>query len=302
MSQATKKRGPGRPPSSAKANNIPRVGILTEPNDPNNIIELKCCNPSILTKLFKLLNAYKVREILFEFKNRYVYLTAKSHDERVIIYTTISGAHTHGYYSSKTVCMVVPYDLIATQIARIDPKHIDNIVFSRRAGESEIGKLHVVLHNPELEISSPSDINVNNTDRSDEIYEWNEKTYPVSFQLPSKTLKKYITDISGVSPVVMIEMAWNGPLKFKYNKTLNTIVSEDVFNNPKKIDLQFNGDDGTIVGTTVQLVQLRPLANTQVSDNVRLFVDSERDLIATISMDPAFEIKMRINVESFEDE
>lgn len=58
-----KKRSVGRPRLIQKVDPLPRLGIVSEPNSNDNLIELSYDNVSIFKKLFSLLKLMNVKEI-----------------------------------------------------------------------------------------------------------------------------------------------------------------------------------------------------------------------------------------------
>ena len=62
-----KKRSVGRPRLIQKVDPLPKLGIVDNPNNNDNIVELSYDNVSIFKKLFSLLKLMNVKEINLQF-------------------------------------------------------------------------------------------------------------------------------------------------------------------------------------------------------------------------------------------
>ena len=73
-----KKRSVGRPRLIQKIDPLPKLGIVNNPNNDNNLVELSYDNVSIFKKLFSLLKLMNVKEINIQFHSNYTKILGDS--------------------------------------------------------------------------------------------------------------------------------------------------------------------------------------------------------------------------------
>ena len=76
------KRSVGRPRLIQRIDPLPKLGILNNPSNDDNLVELSYDNVSIFKKIFNLLKTMNVKEINIQFNNNYTKIFGIDHLEK----------------------------------------------------------------------------------------------------------------------------------------------------------------------------------------------------------------------------
>ena len=111
------KRSVGRPRLIQRVDPLPKLGIVNNPNNNENLVELSYDNVSIFKKLFSLLKLMNVKEINIHFNINYTKIYGIDHLEKNLINIKINSDKLNHYYCE--------YPINIT----LDPKNLDKIPF-----------------------------------------------------------------------------------------------------------------------------------------------------------------------------
>ncbi len=296
-----KKRSVGRPRLVEKTTPIPKNGIVSVPNDPENIVELSFDNVSIFKKVFSLLKSMNVKEINIQFDNIYVKIFGIDHLEKNLINIKINANKLNHYYCSFPVNIT------------LDPKNLDKItqkidknytLFSMILKENAYrNNLIIILNHKSLCIDESHiinliehDIDLNHLYNKDIDY----NTYPLKFILTGKYFKKLVNDISLFSEIFTIEKSGTRPLQFNYKNINNTIKCYTSCNDNDKIKLETTLSEDDIFSVNIRIDYIKSLSNSLLSDKVSVFADSVKDLVFSLLIDNGtFEVVIYTTINKF---
>ncbi len=298
MSKESKpKRGPGRPPSDSKKVHVRNFGICDGPQDMDNRVEFVCKYPLIYKRLYALYKNTDVTEIVMCFNENSLNMFGISVDLEVKNYTFINCNNIYRYYCEEEINFTMTKSASEKVINRLDTKHFDIMKIVVKDTSELIGSIDIILCNSDMEcvsihtlgVSSKVDIDVNDHLHGDL---WDESLYSVSFTLPHKLFKKYITDIQNIvtsKGTMSITSVHGDPLKFEYFDDSRSIVASEQFNDAK-IKL-CRDEDAAIVAVSVVISNLKKLSGSEIADNVTLYIDLFRPVMCVFSMDDAMVTK-----------
>jgi hypothetical protein len=294
-----KKRGPGRPPIDNKNIREERRGICSEPNNLENCIEFYYTSPEVFKKLFTLYKQINARDVFIIFDIDEIVLIAQSFNKESIIKSVFECEKAHRYFNTQKLILRIGRINADRIISRIDPKFHSSVQLSVKKHQGVPDHLVLDLYNMSLKLKSNSKISAQmvNTIEFEEI--WDDKIYRLSFELNKKNFKKIIGDIETVSSKFIIEkISGNEPLKFKYNSD-ESLYSQEEFLNPKEIALQSNMYANEIIAATISVSNVKPISNSQIAENVRIYVDSQLKLLLSFNIDLIADCKMLISIEDY---
>jgi len=292
-----KKKGPGRPRKNVPSKKPERKGILLSPSNPDdresdrNALELLYENPIMFKKIFSLFKAYAVEEINMFFDKDRVFMYSINPSGEIKILVEIFCCRMNEYYLDKQHHIVLGTEQFykifqgltkdfskVFMVTSVGAKHQKFwTVFTDEDDEESI--YSVDLGTPE---SNPiGDINA--------ILKM-EHEYPISFELTFKYLKRKITEFGNI-PVkkINIEQTINPDtgayrLYLKCETQDHRIGNESPFRSLSKINLISTYED-SLFTAPIFISNIRPLANTLISDKIKFSVDEQKDLIFTADLD-----------------
>ena len=287
------KRGPGRPRDDTKKPKIQRLGIVNRPSDKKYGIEFYYASPSVFKKIFGLYNSESVREVVISFNKSNVVFYASSFSEEMLLQTTVDCAKAHRYYCKSPETIKVSRALMAKVINRIEPKFYDSITFAICNYTSiEVSQLLIILNNPKLNTVSTHTINVSPINNFQPPINIDTTLYPLSFRFSKVDFKKYISDITYIGNELTIIKTKGTSLKFTYGDPV-CLRGEDTFDNTI-IDLKC-ATKHKLIAASFNARKLKILANAQLAEYVRFYVDIRKELICQFITDDAISHMITIN-------
>ena len=133
------KRSVGRPRLIQRIDPLPKLGILNNPSNDDNLVELSYDNVSIFKKIFNLLKTMNVKEINIQFNNNYTKIFGIDHLEKNLINIKIDSNKLNHYYCEHPINITLEYDdyIIFHTKVRIDH-------FGQKFIDEDILKLNVI--------------------------------------------------------------------------------------------------------------------------------------------------------------
>jgi hypothetical protein len=127
-------------------------------------------------------------------------------------------------------------------------------------------------------------------------YESDYNLYPLRFEIQSKYLKKLVGDIAPFSEVFTVEKIGN-KLQFTYKNISNTIKGYNICKDLSKFDLQSTLSADAIFSVSTSINYIKPLANSLISEKIKIYVDSTQDMVFNTSIDEgAVDLLMYISI------
>lgn len=290
--ESEKKRRPGRPRKNVPRKKIERTGLVDKPEDSDYSIELIYENPMMFKKIFALFKAYGIQNIHMTFDHTGVCMFSISKERDIKIFIEIFGNKLNSYYCARDLTVTVDTENFNNIFQSINKDFSKIILATTRQQQSSRIFMHFVDEENEksqYEIElSPNANNVNETcSQIGEILKL-EQQYPIAFDLPSKYLKHKITEYGNLKTnkiCIQQEINNNDREIFFSCETLDRKISnKSPLTNTNKMNLQSTYDSPWFIAP-IFITNLRPLANSLISDKLRLSVDEQRDLICTSWLD-----------------
>lgn len=294
------KRNVGRPRRVPPPEPRPRLGIASSPQNQNNVVEMDYDNVAIFKKLISLLKNMNVKEININFESNYVKLFGIDHSEKNLVNIRIAANKLTHYYCEHPTSVQIDTKNLDTITQKID-KHYDLFSFILKR-QSYRQNLIVVLQNKELCIDESHVINLVESDNNlSQLYargvDYN--LYPLKFELPSKYFKKLVCDIIPFSEVFTIERV-NTTLQFIYKNLNNTIKGYNICKDPSKINLTSTLPPDSIFSVSTPVNYIKPMANSLLSDRIKIFADCEKDLVFNVTVDEgAVDVLLYVTINRF---
>ena len=295
------KRSVGRPRLIQRIDPLPKLGILNNPSNEDNLVELSYDNVSIFKKIFNLLKTMNVKEINIQFNSNYTKIFGIDHLEKNLIHIKIDSNKLNHYYCEHPINITLDPKNLDKITQKID-KHYSlfSIILKKKSYRNNI---IIILNNKILSIDESHIINLIETNVDYETF--NDKSvdynlYPLKFELTGKYFKKLINDVSTFSEIFTIEKVNNNPLQFIYKNINNTIKGFNICKDSSKIKLQSSLSENDIFSVSVRIDYIKALSNSLLSEKIKIYADSENDLVFNLLIDNgSFEIIIYTSINKF---
>lgn len=279
------KRSRGRPRSTPQPEPQQRLGIVTEPHDVQNLVEMSYDNVSVFKKMFSVLKSMNVKEINISFDMGFARIFGIDHSEKNLINIKIVADKLTHYYCEHPVNITLDVKNLEKISQKIDKNYDLLSMILRKTGFRQY--LVVVLNNQLLSIDETHIVNlIDSNDELNHLYERNidYNLYPVKFELPSRYFKKLINDIASFGEIFTIEQV-NNSIQFTYKNINNTIKGYSICKDSGKIHLNTSLTPEDIFSVSVQIDYIKSLSNALLSEKINIYADNDRDLIFNMSID-----------------
>ena len=280
------KRSVGRPRRTPQTLSIPRNGIVSDASNPDNLIEMSYDNVGVFKKLFNLLKNMTVKEITFQFSGNSILLFGVDHLEKNTIHIKLNPNKLNHYYCERPVNVCLDTKNLDKITQKID-KNYDLISFILKK-ESYRNNIFIVINNGILSIDESHIVRLVESDHNYDTFmnrPFDYVDYPLKFELPGKYFKKIVNDMYSFNEVFTIEKVANRPLNFTYKNLTNTVKGYNICKDAKKINLETTLSEEDIFSVSVQIDYMKSISNSLLSDVVKVYADSERDLVLSMPVD-----------------
>ncbi len=296
------KRGPGRPPSDIKKTQVKNFGVCDFPLNEEHRVEFICKYPTLYKKLYGLYKNTDVIEIVFCFSQSTLNMFGVNGSLEVINNTLINCNNIYRYYCTEDIMFTMTKNVSEKVINRIDTKHYDTMQIIVKDTSELVNNIEILLCNSSMDCKSIHVLGVNpqvSINLDDNLYGnlWDEKLYPVSFTLPHKLFKKYITDIQNIvssNGTLRIQSILDDSLAFEYSDDCRSVVAREEFNKTK-IKLKHSGD-AFVIANSIIISNLKKLSGSEISDTVTIYIDIYRDMMCVFNMDDSMVTKSLIKI------
>jgi hypothetical protein len=291
-----RKRPPGRPRITPIPDPIPIRGIVNEPIDKKNIIEMKYSQLQNLKKIsayFKSLNAEKVQMV---FTEEGLEFYTENYLETNTVNVTLYGHKMNSYYCGRRVEITASRSNLELIFGKLDKKY-ESILFTIE-DSNRITNLYISLNSvykiPEhfkVELLLNDD-SVNNT----QLFE-NIDNPTIEMKLTGGFFKKVIQDVKG---------GFKKEIKISKCGTDNNVYIESISENkqvtveypiPNDLILVSNVQENEIFSVSLHINSIKPTSTNTLAEYVylRLWVDRPAYIYATTkSGDVRFNVKIAI--------
>lgn len=278
MNDTMKRRGPGRPPSKPPAPSLDKKGVVNLPRDPNNRLEFVYSDPSIFKSLFVYFKNIKAREIHLRCSPDGLTFFARDHSKTSRIFATIPGEQVNWYYCEGTFWLGINRDNIEKIFSSIDKTFFKIVLIQSR---DDPNSLMIIFKDSEIEKECNYKIVLSSYSEDEDLYDaenvLKNNDFLIEFTLTAKQFKKTINDASNYSETITFEKISDNPLQLTYAKS--NIVYNEVYRAGNKIALKSNVSSNSTFRATVKLNNIKSLASSMVTDEIRILCRSDEDIL-----------------------
>lgn len=278
MSDNIKRRGPGRPPSKPPAPSLDKKGIVDEPKDINNRLEFVYSDPLIFKSLFVYFKNIKAREIHLKCSPEGLTFFARDHSKTSRIFASIPGNNINWYYCKSTFWLGINRDNIEKIFNSIDKTFFKIVIVQTH---DDHNSLIIIFKDSEIEKECNYKILLSSYTEDNNLYEAesiaNETDYLIEFTLTAKQFKKTINDASNYSEMITFEKIGDNPLQLLYAKS--GIIYNETYKSDSKISLKSNISSNKIFRATIKINNIKSLASSMVTDEIRILCRSDEDIL-----------------------
>jgi intracellular sulfur oxidation DsrE/DsrF family protein len=267
------RRGPGRPPSKPPAPALMKKGVVDSPTDPANRLEFMYGDPMVFKALFTYFRNLKARDIHVRCNPKGLTFFARDHSKTSRVVAHVAGDHVNIHYCEGEFWLGLNREHVEKMFAAIDKTFYKITIL--QAIEDPLA-LTFVLKDFEVDKECRFRIALSSYAPDEELYEAENmltpelitETFPVEFTLTAKQFKKSITDASAHSDAITIEKIGKYPLMLTYHR--QGMDAHEVYRNPDKISLRSSVPEGKTFRSSVKLGNVKSLASSMVTDDVRI--------------------------------
>ena len=287
-SSSGKRRGPGRPPSKAPAPPLEVRGVVDAPKDSNNRLEFVHSDPSIFKVMFTYFKNIKAREIHVRCTPAGLTFFARDHSKTSRVVAAVAGEHVNWHYCEGEFWLGLNRDNVEKMFAAIDKTFFKITILQ---AHDDTNSLTFIFKDAEIDKECNYKVVLSSYARDAELYEA-ERTlmpeavlanFPIEFTLTAKQFKKTIGDACSYSDTITFEKIGAYPLQLTYAKS--TMVYNEVYRSAEKIRLRSSVGDATTFRAMVKVANVRSLASSMVTDDVRILCRENADILFRSAID-----------------
>lgn len=282
------RRGPGRPPSKPRPPPLEMRGVVDSPQDARNRLEFVYEDPMIFKTLFAYLKNIKAREIHLRCAPRGLTFFARDHAKISRVVAHIAGVHVNWHYCEGEYWLGVNREAVEKLFASIDKSFFKITILQTH---EDPNALSFVLKDPGIDKECNYKVTLSDYAYDPELAEAETilspeallANFPVEFVLTAKQFKKSISDASNHSETISFEKVGAQPLQLTFARP--SMSYNEVYRSPEKIQLRSSVPGSSIFRCTVCLANVKSLAMSMVTDDVRIFCREEGDILFQSAID-----------------
>lgn len=293
-----KRKGPGRPRKEQPTRQFEINGIVNEPKDKENVLEVVYHNPKIFKKLFALYRSYTSSEIYIHFNADHILFSALDHTGKITMLPKIFCNKLNHYYCKEPKKIRVKREEIDKIFQTIDKQH-QRISFLIKELHKSV--IYIILYDSEMDNDDNYELDTIPYIENPKIkYNITGEGYPVVFTWPSKHFKKRINDIDRVkTKTFTIEMEKNGKLLIKYDKT-KMLSLDSIYKDNNKIKLTCELPEDDMLSVPIEVKNIKNLSQTNIGEEITVYVDKEKPILFKSILDNGVcELSVFTNVKQF---
>lgn len=276
------KKKPGRPRKQSINISIESHGIVENPINDEDIMELVYYNPQMFKKLFHLYKQYMVSEIEMIYDPHGMTIFTKDHLGKSYIYANIDGRYMNLYYCKTTIRICLKRDNLNKILSALNKNHY-KITFVLKKNYRSVMYLGIKDNEYDNEDLYELDV-ICRTDTDNLIYTNDDTNYPLKFMISSKHFKHRINNINKLSNILTIQKCGALPLELTFDK-LQRVNWTGVYTDSTKINLISSIADDDILHVSVYTNYIKPFANSNIGNDVYISVDKKEKISFTSFLD-----------------
>jgi hypothetical protein len=257
INQVTKKR-PGRP-KRVLAPTL-KDGVVDIPFDESSQVELEYNRPELLKRSFTLLKAANCDLLKLTFNETSVNISSIDHYDKTTIDIDIDCINIDRYYNRQPITLYVYTKCLEKVLRVIDKsyismkwiiKQLDTRLYISYTTQLGVNELYMLNTLPE-----PDDI----------VERPIVQQHEISFTVPSKHLKKIVSDASTFTSILTFELT-DGNLSYSFVSDDSTTIATNRFQNPKSIDLRCEID---VYRSSIAIEYIKSIASTIICEAITI--------------------------------
>lgn len=285
---ALKRRGPGRPPSKPPAPPLDKKGIVDSPRDSNNRLEFVYGDPTVFKSLFTYFKNIKARDIHMRCSPAGLTFFARDHSKTSRIVAVVAGEHVNWHYCEGEFWLGINREHVEKMFASIDKTFFKITIIQ---AQDDVNSLTFIFKDAEIDKECNYKVTLSSYAVDEDLYEAEETlsaeglvaNFPIEFTLTAKQFKKSISDASNYSDTVTFEKLGSHPLQLTYAKS--SMMYNEVYRTAEKIHLRSAVPDGSTFRCAVKIANVKSLASSMVTDDVRILCREEGDILFRSAID-----------------
>ena len=282
------RRGPGRPSNKPPVPITEKYGIVDSPKDGSNVLELAHDNPMVFKSLFTYFKNIKTKELHLRCDDVGITFFTRDRLKNSRIVAQVAGKHVNWYYCGQLKWLALNCDNVEKMFATID-KTFFKIMINQTIDDPNT--ITFIFKNAELDKDCVYKVGLSMYTPDIELYEAEsalspeslKSKFPIEFTLTAKQFKKTITDAGGINDKITFEKVGDYPFRITYTK--ESIVYNEIYKSDSKINLRSDiPPDGSLY-CTVTIDNIRSLANSMVTDDIKIFCRESEDILFRSAID-----------------
>jgi len=298
-----KKRGPGRPPTRPPVPPAVKYGIIDSPRQPEHCIEFIYDDPLILKSIFAYFKNLKSRIIHVRCNKEGLTFFAKDHLETSRVVAKIMGEHSVLWYCEREFWFEFAREQVEKIFSTIDKTFSSFAMYQDR---DQGDMITFSFEDPEIKKECKYRISLKSYEKDIELRNAesllaNTDDYKVEFTLSSKQFKKSISDACCHSKTITYDITNNEECILRMMYTLPEMVFDEIYQDSEKIKLKTKLTPSEHFQCEINIVNIKSLAMSMVTDNVRISCTSGAYLILrslfeekSITLDTVVNIKSEL--------
>lgn len=277
------KKKPGRPKKKVDAEPAEIHGLVPGPANPDDVIEMAYCNPTMFKKILQLFKLFAVSEIEMNWSPDGLHIVAKDHLQKSTIYVTVDGCHMNWFYCRAPVTICVKRDSLERVLSTV-AKTLYKITFIMKVDEPT--RLYVILKDIDYDVENKYFIDVNPIEHGDVLAIDDDTDYPIKFKFTSKHFKSLITNARKLSTIITIQKVGEAPLQLTYPQAqAHTVNWTGIYNDPSKIGLVSAIGPDDVFTVSVMIDYIKPFSSGIIGDDVFIAAHQTEKLSLMSQMD-----------------
>lgn len=296
-----KKKGPGRPRKNPKKKPMKHDGVILQPVNAENYMELVYDKPLMIKKISQFFKIMATENIHIIFREREIILYGMDHLKQSSVRVRIDANKMIKYYVQDEFGIGIAAKHLEELLNMVDRDYSCVVILSTKA--MYLNRLKIVFRN-EIQIEECHEIDlISQYDKLPNDLDFTNEEYCIKFNLPGKYFRKMINDIRNLTDVLNIcQDDRKEPMYFAYTKTNRKIRSRHTVKNSDKIGLVSKLEKNCLFKVSFKLENIKPISSAHLAEQVTLMVDEKKRLMYKAYLeDNAIEIKVlteTINTQS----
>ncbi|MFA6166953.1 MAG: hypothetical protein WC700_10070 [Gemmatimonadaceae bacterium] len=282
------RRGPGRPPRAQPTPPLDHLGVVDSPNNPNNRLEFVYSDPISFRALFSYLKNIKAVEIFLRCNKTGLTFFARDHSETSRAIGRFAGEHVNWYYCDGEFRLDIKREEVEKMFYAISKSFFKVTITQSNDDHSS---LYFIFKDADIEMDNTYRITLSSHKDDPNLFQAETllapekmlELFPIEFTLSAKKFKEIIGNISNYSDVFSIEKIGDEPLQFVY--TRSNVNYHGVLRSAEKIHLRSNIPKGTTFCCHIKVDNVKSLAASLVTENVRILIRENDDILFCSALD-----------------